>query len=216
MYKFNYSSTTFEELQRFFDIKKSVDDKAFKEWFEFNYELKEFESEFLLHLIQKYKNYIEDFSEEKLKIKFIAPILNQVDFMIDEKSIQDWYDEPLYFKSEEFEFNGKVDFMVAKGVQTPQTPFFFIQEFKKSQNDKNPQYQLLAELIASLELNQTNLIKGAYVIGKIWDFVILEKVENNKYNFFISESLNSMKIEELKQIYINLQAVKSEIIEGVN
>ena len=58
-------------------------------------------------------------------------------------------------------------------------------------------------------------MKGAYIIGENWNFVILEKLGKNKYQYFVSESFNSAKIEDLKGIYKNLLFVKQEIIEMI-
>ncbi len=54
-----------------------------------------------------------------------------------------------------------------------------------------------------------------YNIGKLWNFVILEKINDGKYKYHESESYNCLKITELKQIYINLQAVKFFIQNGI-
>jgi hypothetical protein len=92
---------------------------------------------------------------------------------------------------------------------------FFIQEFKKSKTAKNPEPQLLAELIAAIELNDFTTIKGAFIIGAIWNFVILEKLEINKYQYFVSRNYDSTDLEKLKGIYKNLLFVKNEIFESV-
>ncbi len=59
-----------------------------------------------------------------------------------------------------------------------------------------------------MENNKVNQMKGAYNIGRIWAFIIMDKYENGKYKYHESEFFNSCKIDELKQIYINLKAVK--------
>jgi len=43
-------------------------------------------------------------------------------------------------------------------------------------------------------------------------FVILEKLELHKYQYFISQNFDSTKIEDLKAIYKNLLFVKNEIL----
>ena len=63
-------------------------------------------------------------------------------------------------------------------------------------------------MLATLALNNTNTIRGSYVIGQIWKFVILEKLENGDYEYFVSKSFDCLDFDNLKQIYINLQAVK--------
>ena len=95
-------------------------------------------------------------------------------------------------------------------------PYFFIQEFKKRKNNGFPEPQLLAELISAVELNNWQTIKGAYIVGNQWNFVILEKLEVHKYQYFISEEFNSAKIDDLKIIYKNLLFVKNEVIDMVD
>jgi hypothetical protein len=56
-------------------------------------------------------------------------------------------------------------------------------------------------------------MKGAYIVGAVWHFVILEKLGPNKYQYFISKLFNATNIEDLKSIYQNLLFVKNEIIE---
>ena len=104
--------------------------------------------------------------------------------------------------------SGKTDFMLARGFKTPEKPFFFIQEFKKDKQLKDPEDQILAEMLAAIKINETNIMHGAYVTGNEWDFIILEKLETGNYEYFVSKSLNCLDIDHLKQIYINLQAVK--------
>ena len=93
--------------------------------------------------------------------------------------------------------------------------YFFIQEFKKGIKGSDPEPQLLAELIAGLELNTWQIIRGAYIVGAIWNFVILEKLGKDKYQYFVSENFDSSKIGDLKGIYQNLVFVKEEIIEKI-
>ena len=69
--------------------------------------------------------------------------------------------------------------------------------------------QLLAEMVVAIELNSENSIFGAYIIGKRWDFVYLEKIEKNSYRYTISESFDSFKIGDLQKIFQYLQAVKN-------
>lgn len=52
-------------------------------------------------------------------------------------------------------------------------------------------------------------------MGAIWNFVILEKLDKNQYQYFVSENFDSTKIEDLKAIYKNLLFVKNEIINMV-
>ena len=97
---------------------------------------------------------------------------------------------------------------MAKGLYESETPYFFIQEFKKGVEFSDPRPQLVAELIAGLEISNFKNIKGAYIIGSIWNFVILEKIEKDSYRYYVSENFDSSKIGDLNLIYKNLLFVK--------
>ncbi len=105
--------------------------------------------------------------------------------------------------------NGEPDFVVATGIEEPKTPYFFLQEYKKSVNPTgNPEFQVLATMLTAMTLNNTNEIKGGFIIGRTWTFIILEKLENDNYEYFVSDGFDCLRFSDLKQIYINLQAVK--------
>jgi hypothetical protein len=105
---------------------------------------------------------------------------------------------------------------VSTGFRKPKKPYFFIQEFKKGQANAFPEPQLLAELIAAIELDHDTEIKGAYIVGAIWNFVILEKLGTDKYEYVVSENFDCSKLDDLKAIYRQLLFVKNEIINKSN
>ena len=147
------------------------------------------------------------YSEQSLVVKFIGQILNKVDFVT--KHYSDWYHE--YFKAEfdHIILSGDPDYMVAKGIQIPELPFFFLQEFKPTKPDKDPEDQLLAEMIAAIELNEGEILKGGYITGQIWNFVIVEKVAKHQYQYAVSQGLDALDIKDLTAIYTYLQALKN-------
>ena len=138
-----------------------------------------------------------------------------MEFKSYENEFREFYELPLTYKTDRFIFNGTVDFVVSKGLVDSKKPYFFIQEFKRSEEYGNPRPQLLAELISGVELNRWKFIKGAYIIGGNWHFVILEKLDTNKYQYFISQNFDSTKLEDLKKIYKNLLFIKNEIIATI-
>ncbi len=144
-------------------------------------------------------------------MKFIAPMLFRVNF--NSKNFREWYERPLQATINGVKFGGITDFMVAQGIEMPQKPYFFIQEFKKEDKSSHPKNQLLAEMLVAIELNKVNLMRGAYIIGRNWNFMILEKIAENSYEYFISDSFDSLNFNGLKQIYICLQAVKLKYCE---
>ena len=203
---YNFSKITYKILRKVTQITLEDRGNKFKEWFTYPHKLSKEEDEFLQKLIDKEQKYLQFYNEELLKARFIIPILNKVDFFTDK--FRDWYD---YFISgivNCYELSGNVDFMVATGRIEPEKPYFFIQEFKRSKTNSNPDFQVLAEMAVAIEINNTNILRGVFNIGRHWYFVILEKTKTGKYQYYESDSFDSLKINDLKQIYINLQAVK--------
>ncbi len=211
-----FSQISFSDLNKIIKIKPKRNYDKFNDWFtDKNITLNNEDVLFLEKLIDKNIFYLENYKEEDLKVKFITPILNRIDFTNIDNEIRDFYDENLCYQTDRFILNGETDFVVAKGYFFSEQPYFFIQEFKKSKTAKNPEPQLLAELIAAIELNNFTTIKGAFIIGAIWNFVILEKLGTNKYQYFVSKNYDSTDLEKLKGIYKNLLFVKKEIFETV-
>jgi len=212
--RYSYSKIGFSELKEMFNIKISLEHKGiFNEWFQSEIEINEDDTNFLKELIRKNGALLKTYKEEDLKIKFISKILSKVDFFSYENNFMDFYEENITYETEEFILTGTTDFLVSKGLRYSEKPYFFIQEFKRNKGAKDPEPQLVAELISGLELNNWKTIKGAFIIGSIWNFVILEKLGENKYQYFISENFDSSKIGDLIEIYKNLLFVKQEIME---
>ncbi len=203
---YNFSNIKFSDLDEIVDIKVVDNDAKFDEWFETPYQINDEEALFFKNLIKIHKTRMFAYMEEDLKMKFLSPILNKVAFMTDTHS--DWYDASLSGIVNGIEIKGFTDFMVASGTENPKKPYFFIQEFKPSTPDKDPRIQLLGELLVAIEKNKTTMIRGGYIIGQNWRFVILEKIAENQFEYFISKQFDSLDLEDLKQIYIILQAVK--------
>ena len=208
---FSFSKIDDTDLEQFLDIEIVDDETIFNQWFDNDIVVDKKTVEFLENLIKKEKRYIRYYNEEDLKVNFIVPIINLVDFKTIDENIRAFYEERLTYKNERFIFSGTVDFMVSKGFKRPKEPYFFIQEFKKRIKPTDPEPQLIAQMISAVELNKTTTIKGAFITGAIWNFVILEKLEVDKYRYFLSDSFDSVKIEDLTKIYKNLQFVKYEI-----
>ena len=213
---YQYSKIRDTELKKLFEIKQKLDDHAFDEWFNHPIEIDDSVKVFLTDLIKKNKFLVERYYEEDLKIYLISPLLNQIDFLNRDKEIRGFYELPMSYATDKFILNGTVDFVVSEGLVESKKPYFFIQELKRSEDYGNPRPQLLAELISAVELNDWKFIKGAYIIGGIWHFAILEKLNTNKYQYFISQNFDSTKIEDLKLIYKNLLFVKNEILTMVS
>ena len=212
---YSFSKITENELKKCIKIQKEFDKSKFNNWFNFDYIISDDEKTFLNNLINRYGDFLDSYKKETLKAHFIIPILNKVDFLLRGYKISGLYEELLIYKTDKFIFKGTTGFVFAKGLEESEKPYFFIQEFKRGKKYDDPEVQLLAELISAVELNDEKTMEGAYIKGAIWNFVILEKLEKHKYQYFISKNFDSTKIDDLKAIYKNLQFIKDEVIQMI-
>jgi len=213
MEKISFDNITYRDLKKIVAIKHLLDDSQFNDWFSFSYTFTEDDNHFLERLVRKNRLKMTAYTEEELKAKFIIPLVNRVDFV--GKDFSDWYERSIKTVINDWEISGITDFMVAKGEKEPESPYFFLQEFKPSKPNSFPEYQLIAELLVALNMNGDTLTKGVYIIGQHWYFAILKLIAPNQYNYFISQSFDSLKVEELKEIYKHLHAIKAEVINRV-
>ncbi len=209
---YQYSKIRDVDLYNIFDIQRNLDDSVFNEWLNNKIEIDDVTKSFLRQLIEDNKALVEVYGEEDLKANFIIPILNHVKFNLFDKRIRGFYELQMTYKTSAFILSGTIDFAVSEGLVNSRKPYFLIQEFKRSELYGNPRPQLLAELISAVELNDWKFIKGAYIIGGNWHFVILEKLAVGTYQYFVSQNFDSTKITDLQLIYKNLLFVKNEIL----
>ncbi|MFK5974971.1 MAG: hypothetical protein QM493_00560 [Sulfurovum sp.] len=213
---YSFSQIRLEELENLVDIEENIHkEEIFKEWFDNSIEVSKDKVDFLEKLIKRNIKLIKFYHEEDLKVNFIMPLVNKIDFFLLDDNIRSFANEKLTYKTEKFIFNGEADFIFSKGIKKAEQPYFFIQEFKQGKTKRDPEPQLLAELISAVELNNEISMRGAYIVGAIWNFVILEKLGKDKYQYFVSENYDSSKIGDLKGIYRNLVFVKEEIIREI-
>ncbi|MEA3228043.1 MAG: hypothetical protein U9P38_03105 [Campylobacterota bacterium] len=205
------------------DLKKSINfstikledlefDNSFDDWFCSDIKLNQDTKDFLEKLLNREKNLLKTYNEEDLKVNFLVPIFNKIDFRDDNRHFRAFYEHKISFENGNISLNGTADFIVGRGFKYLEKPIFFIQEFKKGLEYSNPEPQLLAEMIAGLEISDLSKIRGAYIVGTLWNFVVLEKIEN-RYYYSISDEFNAKRLNELESIYKNLVFVKNEIIE---
>ena len=97
--------------------------------------------------------------------------------------------------------------MIATGIRNPHTPYFCLHEYKRSiENQGTPDAQVLAAMLVARELNNNKLpIYGLFVVGLVWNFIVLQ---GNEY--CISKSYNADD-EEIHIIFKMIKTVKQII-----
>ncbi|MDX2303894.1 MAG: hypothetical protein NW226_13895 [Microscillaceae bacterium] len=206
-----------EEVELTFGIKYLRSTPLMQDWLQFQQPLDpadEQTAEKLRLFLQEFANF---WNEEDMKVFFIVPVLQIVNFYAPDK-YRTFMEVTLQANLVDAQHNpctlrGRVEMVVATGKQDPQIPFFFLNEYKAQRKViTDPQGQLLiAMLAAQAKNNGKNLpIYGVYNIGQNWFFVILE---NKEYS--VSKQFDATDPADLKQIINMLQYVKAHIERNV-
>ncbi len=206
-----------EEVEQTFGIKFSRNMSLMNDWLAFSQPLAP-EDEKTAEKSRLFLQELADFwNEEDMKVFFIVPILQIVNFYafdkyrtfmeaIIEAELTDAQSNPCTLR-------GRVEMVVATGKQRPRTPFFFFNVYKAQRKVvTDPKGQLLiAMLAAQAKNNGLNLpIYGMYNIGQLWFFVVLAGKE-----YTTSKAFDATDAVNLKQIINALQYVKAHIERNV-
>lgn len=201
-------------------------------WLKVSSEMEDLQLQIMDKLLRKGEKLVEGWNEQELQTKYIAPIIEIVDFDDLNYFFASFAERRIEATYKNISLKGKVDWMVAIGRHKPYVPFFFIHEYKKQKGFENdPEGQLLATMLAAYTLNQTPPkptlfnpfpkhdkdmpIYGCYIVGRWWYFVVLHKGMFCKSQPY--DSINRKKLIEIigilknqKQIIIDrLEAAKS-------
>jgi hypothetical protein len=202
-----------EEVERTFGIFQQDTSDGMDTWLAYQTTFSQLSTDVAEKLRTRHKKMAGYWTEEDIKVFFIMPIIDLVEFYVP-NVYRTFMEATLQAELSDAQGNlctlrGRVEMVVATGKQRPQTPFFFLNEYKpqaKSQSD--PQGQLLiAMLAAQAKNNGLNLpIYGLYTIGQNWFFVLLAGKE-----YCISRQFDATDAVDLAHILNMLQYVKEEI-----
>ena len=210
-----------QEVENTFGIQVIYDSPTLTKWLEVHREPSEIETTLLLEWRNKLVKYINYFNESDISMFFISNVLTLVDF------IQEGYRAytQLGMKTvlrdvtgKDVEIGGKVEMAVARGKQIPDTPFFFLNEYKpekRTGSESDPKGQLLIAMLVAQAKNSTENqgeypIYGCYVNGRNWHFVVLE----NK-TYCVSNAFNATD-NDIFSIFSILWEVKRYIHQRLN
>jgi len=151
-----------------------------KEWLDVEPpQLDDFEQRLFNRKFHEVLEKIAGWSEEDLKMKFLAHIL-ELGHLHDEKNVIGFFDKIISAEVEGTFLRVKSDFMLAKGfLDLHQNPYFHFQEYKPY---KNPTGDSMAQLLEAFLIGQAKNEKpiplyGLEVAGERWRFVIMEGKE---------------------------------------
>ncbi|MEN9609925.1 MAG: hypothetical protein RLZZ628_739 [Bacteroidota bacterium] len=155
-------------------------------------------------------HHIEGWNEEDLKMMFIAPVL-ELGKLIDHTQVVAYFEKTISAKVEDIPLVVKSDFMLAKGIMdSPSEPYFHFQEYKPNKNPTGDSMAQLLEafLIAQVKNQNGKPLYGVEVVGKQWNFVVMQGKE-----YCISESYICTKRDDLMQIIAILRKFKAILYE---
>jgi hypothetical protein len=119
-------------------------------------------------------DYVDSWNEDEYKFFFISPFFKLVNFL--SPNYKAFTQRPMSVVYSQGVSSGIVEFMLAKGIQTPKKSHFFLHEYKPEKNrDNDPLGQLLIAMIAAQKINLDDKpIYGIYVNGRNWFIVVLD------------------------------------------
>ncbi|TAE05331.1 MAG: hypothetical protein EAZ95_19920 [Bacteroidetes bacterium] len=206
-----------EEVERTFGIAQKDSCPLMETWLAYQTPLTPAELARAEDLRKRHKDFVDFWAEEDIKVFFLMPIIDIV-YFYELNKYRTFMEATVEanltdVRNETQKVRGRVEMLVATGKQDPQTPFFFLNEYKpqiKAQAD--PKGQLLIAMLAAQTLNNgKNLpIYGLYTIGQNWYFVLLE----GKY-YYISKQFDATEMEDLTIVLYMLKFVKAHIEQNI-
>lgn len=194
-----------------FQLAKIPGGKTLETWLQASGELTPWQTELFELVYQKSINRMSGWNEEELKMKFVSFLFLIADIEVDHK-ISTFFERPLAATIAGHYLSVICDCLVATplGYNTPQHPYFFMQEFKKQKGDSyDPEAQMLAAMLIAQQQNADGKpLYGAWLTGGIWFFTVLEGT-----NYLISNAFDATQKSQLRQIIFILRHLKTLILQ---
>ncbi len=164
------------QLANHFGIKRQQNCEILEQWTKVQGSLTTLQATLFETLCQEMKDEGDYWNEEELKIQFIGLLFRIADLNVKDK-IKVFYERPLSATVQKITLNVVADCLVAKPMEfnTPQNPYFFLQEFKKGKGEKkDPEAQMLSAMLIAQEKNKDKkAVYGGFLVGSIWVFATL-------------------------------------------
>ncbi len=236
-----FSTITYAQLQSLVSIEEQVDDSRFDAWFPAAATVDEPTSAFLADLTRRHRRNIDGYSEEEVKAKMVIPILNRIDFTVAgytdwyERPLSAQFGDvtvsgttdyliargekepvaPVFFLQEfKPNFTNRspevqlvTEMVVATRAGTPAS--------LAGSQVPPPAGPASAGSTsagpASAGSTSAGSLRGAYLTGPLWRFVILDQ-HTTGYTYYVSPTLDLFKPGEAAQIYTALDRLKYELV----
>jgi hypothetical protein len=204
MTKVTFKEWDLDKLEEAFNLTQRWECSLLEQWENNNEQIDETEKNLLLKLQKTAHRGGRAWNEVELENKFISPLIMLTD--IDDEKIGYFLERSLSGIIGDYEVSGIVDGMIATGIREPKTPYFCLHEYKRSvENQGSPDGQVLAAMLVAREQNQNKCpIYGLFVVGLVWNFMVLNGNEYCISRTFIADNDDIFTIfkmmKALKQI----------------
>lgn len=212
MEQYSFRQCTLTLLDKILGLRQIFSSQILDQWLQTELGLSEIEIASLRNIQELLSFNVRGWNEYELSMNFIGPMFTLVHFT-----------EPYRFNlfsqrkigtivagvNSDIALSGEPDGIIATGYREPEIPMFAFTEYKR-QLDPNgdPTGQTLAAMVTGQALNgNKNPIYGAYVIGRDWNFMVLEGK-----HYSISRDYSALS-DEIFDILRILKALKQIIIE---
>ena len=203
----SFDDWTTQEVRDTFNIKKVPPTPLLQEWLAAIHLPDASSIKFMESKRALLEQFYRTWNEDELKFRFIAQIVELTSLI--GTTYNTFTQRPLSTVVNGVLLQGRPELMVATGQEDPKKPYFFIHEYKPSKRADEPLGQVLSAMIAAQALNNDELpLLGCFVIGAIWQFVVLE---NNTYT--LSGIYDATNTTDLHLIYAALCQAKVYIQE---
>jgi hypothetical protein len=180
------------------------------EWMNSTYELSTFQQQLFESVFEEAQEDVGYWNEEELKIKFISFLFKIADTAQKGKT-KVFYERGISANVNGYDLAVIVDCLVATSLpfNTPDVPYFFLQEFKKKRGEKrDPEAQMLTAMLIAQELNQDNKpVFGGYLFGSVWNFSTLHGTD-----YCVSREFHASQRADMLQIVFILRRLKELIM----
>jgi hypothetical protein len=199
-----------DQIINAFQLEVGGDCQHLNDWLDATYPLDAAEQLIVNRLFEDMREAGDYFNEEELKIRFVggAFLVAKVDVA---KKVRVFYERPLAAEVEGHKLSVVCDCLVATpfGINSPQNPYFFLQEFKKGKGEKNdPEGQMLVAMLIAQKLNADQKpLYGGYLVGADWRFATLIG-----RSYCTSKKYDAAQKDEIEQIVFILRRLRELIL----
>ena len=201
----SFDDWTAEDIRDTFNVKQIPPTTHLKEWLGIEHAPNAQQIAFLESKRALLERFYRTWNEDELKFRFISQVVELTELI--GKGYNTFTQRQLSAVVNTILLQGRPELMVASGEDTPKKPYFFIHEYKPSRKSEDPLGQLLAAMLAAQTHNADDFpVLGCFVIGALWQFVVLEQ---NTYT--LSNTYDANKMDDLLSIYSALRQAKMYI-----